>query len=180
MNLQLYNLCSQFKSTQKSLDAAEHLVYSDLCYGTLSSIRNEIIWFATEKGRKRGGRVFSHIDPCFPELTLCISRLLFDKKKKENYCNATQHGILATSLMDTKPLPYNNQPLKTSWTPRSFNLCPNSWCRWGKHDLVSKWHHHGILIKFNLKKKANSLWKQWSCKHKPLKKFNILSFLKLI
>lgn len=81
MNLLLYNLCSQFKSTQKSLDAAEHLVYSDLCYGTLSSIRNEIIWFATEKGRKCGGRVVSQIDPCFPELTLCTSRLLFGKKK---------------------------------------------------------------------------------------------------
>lgn len=79
MNLLLYNLCSQFKSTQKSLDAAEHLVYSDLCYGTLSSIRNEIIWFATEKGRKRGGRVFSQTDPL---LNIMHLSLLLGKKKK--------------------------------------------------------------------------------------------------
>lgn len=55
MNLLLYNLCSQFKSTRKSLNEAEHSVYSELCYGTLSSISNEIIWVAMEKGRKHRG-----------------------------------------------------------------------------------------------------------------------------
>lgn len=88
MNLLLYNLCSQFKSTQKSLDAAEHLVYSDLCYGTLSSIRNQIIWFATEKGRKHGARVFSQTDP-LPNI-MHLS-LLFEKKKKK--VTATPHSM---------------------------------------------------------------------------------------
>jgi len=48
MNILLYNLCSQFKNTRKPLDEAEHLVYSELHYGTMSSSRSQIIRVAME------------------------------------------------------------------------------------------------------------------------------------
>lgn len=79
--------------------------------------------------------------------------------KKKSFCNATQHGILVTSFLDTRPLPWNNQPLRSSWKA-------NSWCRCGKHDLVSKWPPQNPN-KVQLKKKTNKKKRFW--KHKPLK-----------
>lgn len=150
MNLQLHNLCSQFKSTQKSLDAAEHLVYSDLCYGTLSSIRNEVISEkGTEKGRKCGGRVFSQIDPCFPELTLRISRLLFGKKRKKKVI-AMSHSMaswpppsqILSRCLKTINLSkfHGNQEGLTYVQIDDGDEESMIWCQ---ND------HHGILIKFN-------------------------------
>lgn len=153
MNLLLYNLCSQFKSTQKSLDAAEHLVYSDLCYGTLSSIRNEIIWFAMEKGRKRAERVFSQIDPYFPELILCILRFLFEKKTNKKFL-AMPHSMAfwpPTSWILSHCLK------TTNLSQLHRNQEALSYVQIADVDLQSMiWYqndHHRIQIKFNLKKK---------------------------
>lgn len=69
------------------------------------------------------------------------------KKKKESYCNAIEHGILATSSMDTKQLPCNNQlsnlhghQVLTYAQIADVDEESMIWCQ---ND------HHGILIKFN-------------------------------